>query len=197
MHHRAGQVRALATACGPVLLHAFVNVHPAFLVAVLAPLVLCGTLGFLTRARPRPRAVFLQRLVAGLFAGCLAVLAGDALRWLILISGTVPFNPFRAVEVFGLLALRADADTAFTKTIGWMFHIWSGVTFAAMYTLALGRGRLAWAIAWSLALQAAMLASYPSWFRITLDAPFILVALLVNLGYGVALGLAARGAVRE
>ena len=113
-----------------------------------------------------------------------------------LLSGFVPFNPFRAIEVFGLLILRTDVDTSVTKTVGWPFHLWYGLSFAVMYTLALGRGRIWWAIGWSMMLEIAMLSTYPSMFRIMLDWPFLAVSLIGHLAYGLGLGIAARGAIK-
>ena len=64
------------------------------------------------------REIFVQRLVSGLFAGFVGLVAYDGVRWLILLSGIVPFDPFRVIEGFGLLILRADAETWLTKTVG-------------------------------------------------------------------------------
>ena len=171
--------------------------HLAFSVMVFAPLTLVIILCVWVSAKPGNRDIFLQRLVGGLFAGFMGLVAYDTARWLILISGMVPFNPFRAIEVFGLLILKTDVDSWLTKTVGWLFHIWNGLSFAVMYTLAVGRGRLWWAIVWGLVLEIAMVSTYPSLFRILLDWPFIAVSLIGHLAYGTALGLAAKGAVKE
>ncbi|HJT80272.1 MAG TPA: hypothetical protein VJ719_03660 [Chthoniobacterales bacterium] len=179
-----------------VLLHAFQAVHLGFSVIVLAPATVVLILIIATRKQSFARAIFLQRLGAGLFAGLIGLIAYDAIRWVILITGFVPFNPFRAIEVFGLLILRTDIDSCLTKSVGWLFHIWNGLSFASMYTLALGRGRVWWAIIWSLLLEVAMLSTYPSMFRIMLDWPFLVVSLIGHLAYGLGLGLTARGAVK-
>ena len=179
-----------------VLLHAAGIVHLGFSIIVFAPATVVLILVVATRRQTQVRSVFLQRLAAGLFAGFMGVIAYDAVRWVILISGLVPFNPFRAIEVFGLLILRTDVDTCLTKTVGWLFHLWNGLSFAVMYTLALGRGRLWWAIGWSLMLEVAMLSTYPSMFRIMLDWPFLIVSLIGHLAYGIGLGISGRGAVK-
>jgi hypothetical protein len=180
-----------------ILLEAFGGVHLAFSIMVVTPLTLIIILCLCLGPKPRSRQIFIQRLVGGLFAGSMGLLAYDTARWLILISGTVPFNPFRAVEVFGLLILKADVDSWLTKIVGWVFHIWNGLSFAVMYTLAAGRGRLWWAIGWGLILEVAMVSTYPSLFRILLDWQFVTVSLIGHLAYGTALGLAAKGAVKE
>ena len=179
-----------------VLLHAFGLVHLGFSVILFAPATAILIISIVTRAKPLVRSIFLQRVAAGLFAGCIGLIAYDGVRWLVLISGFVPFNPFRAIEVFGLLILKTDVDTGLTKTVGWLFHIWNGLSFAVMYTLAMGRGRIWWAILWSLMLEVAMLSTYPSMFRIMLDWPFVAVSLIGHLAYGITMGVTARGAVK-
>jgi hypothetical protein len=126
-----------------ILLHAFAGVHLAFSVMVLVPLSLIIILCLSVGTKPRSRRIFLQRLAGGLFAGFMGLVAYDSARWLILISGTVPYNPFRSIEVFGLLILKADVDSWLTKTVGWLFNIWNGLSFAVMFTLA-SRVSIAW-----------------------------------------------------
>jgi hypothetical protein len=187
---------AASTSGLAILLHVFGLVHLAAAVILLAPMTLLVILAVAMRSNSASREVFVQRCAAGLFAGVMGVVAYDAIRWLILMSGMVPFNPFRAIEVFGLLILQTDVDTPLTKSVGWAFHVWNGLSFATMYTLAVGRGRIWWAIAWSMMLEAAMLSTYPSLFRILLDWPFVTISFIGHLAYGLALGYSARGAVK-
>jgi hypothetical protein len=100
------------------------------------------------------------------------------IRPLVVLIGLPGFNPFRPIEQFGLLILDEREDTVRTKVVGWVFHIWNGLSFAAMYTLAVGRGRPLWGLGWAMLLEIATLAAYPSLFRITLSAPFILISLI-------------------
>ena len=179
-----------------ILLHAWAGVHMAFTVIVMAPLSVVILLALAAWSRKQGEEIFIQRLAGGLFAGFMGLVAYDVVRWIILISGMVPFNPFRAIEVFGLLILKTDAATWLTKSVGWAFHIWNGLSFAVMFTLAFGCGTVLLALAWSLVLEVAMLASYPSMFRIKLEWPFISVSLAGHIAYGLALGYAARGAVK-
>jgi hypothetical protein len=117
-------------------------------------------------------------------------------RLLILRSGQVPFNPFRPIEVYGLLILDQYQDSPLTKTVGWGFHIWNGLSFAAMYTLTVGRGRVLWGLGWGMALEVAMLSSYPSIFRMAMEWPFIFVSVTGHVAYGFAIGLTARKTVQ-
>lgn len=180
-----------------LLLHAFAGVHLAFTVIVITPMTVLLLGAVMARKRIEGREIFLQRVWAGMFAGFMGLIAYDVIRWLVLMSGLVPFNPFRAIEVFGLLIMRADADTALTKTVGWLFHTWNGLSFAVMFTLAFGRGKMWLAVLWSLVLEAAMIGTYPSLLRIKLDAPFLLISIIGHLAYGLTLGYTARGAVKR
>lgn len=180
-----------------LLLHAFAGVHVAFTVVVMVPLTVVLLGAVIAMKRIQGREVFLQRVWAGVFAGVMGLIAYDLIRWLIMVTGIVSFDPFRAIEVFGLLILKTDVDTLTTKTIGWLFHTWNGLAFAVMYTLAFGRGKIWLAVVWSLVLEAAMVATYPSLFRIKLDAPFLIISIIGHIAYGLALGYVARGAVKR
>jgi hypothetical protein len=172
-----------------------VNLSFATMVCLPLTVVLLGVI--LAAARPARRRMILQRMGAGLFAGLLGLVAYDGIRWLLMVSGVVPANPFRVIEVFGLLIMQSEIDTVFTKCIGWAFHVWNGLTFAMMYTLALGRGRIRYAVVWSVALEGAMLVTYPSAFHVVLNWPFVTISLVGHLAFGGVVGWAARGAVRE
>src|SRR5262249_34920405 len=139
--------------------------------------------------------VLLNRLAAGLLAGVVGLLAYDLIR-LAFFAAHLPFNPFRPIEVYGLLILDRYQDTAVTRAVGGAFHIWNGMAFALMYTLCVGRGRLGWALAWSMTLEVAMLASYPSLLGIIRDWAFVTVTATGHTAYGVGLHAIARRAVR-
>lgn len=163
---------------------------------ILAPLTILVLAGAVGRADSLREQILLNRIVGGLLAGFAGLVAYDAIRALILMSGIVPFNPFRAIEVYGLLILDTQNETPLTKALGWGFHIWNGLFFAVMYTVALGRGRMIWAIGWGLLLEVAMLATYPSMFQMAMDGAFIFIGVIGHLAYGVTLGLVAPKAVK-
>jgi hypothetical protein len=139
--------------------------------------------------------VLLNRLAAGLLAGAVGLVLYDFIR-LAFLAAHLPFNPFRPIEVYGLLILDRYQDTTLTKAVGWAFHIWNGLAFAIMYTLSVGRGRLGWALAWAMTLEVAMLASYPSLFGIIRDWAFVTVTMAGHTGYGIGLHATARRAVK-
>ncbi len=178
-----------------ILLHALGWVTLTYTVRLLAPLTAFVFIALLVRVRRGSEEVLLNRMAAGLLAGAVGLLAYDLIRLAFLVVH-LPFNPFRPIEVYGLLILDRYQDTTLTRTVGWAFHIWNGLAFALMYTLSFGRGRLGWALAWSMTLEVAMLASYPSLFGIIRDWAFVGVTMAGHTGYGIGLHMAARRAVR-
>lgn len=178
-----------------ILVHALGWVTLTYTVRLLAPLTAFVFIALLVWTRRGSEDVFLNRLAAGLLAGVVGLVAYDLVRLAFLVVH-LPFNPFRPIEVYGLLILDRYQDTTLTKTVGWAFHIWNGLAFALMYTLSLGRGRLGWALAWSMTLEVAMLASYPSLFGIIRDWAFVVVTMAGHTAYGIGLHATARRAVK-
>lgn len=179
-----------------VILHAlgWLALGPAL--TILAPLTILIVAGVIARADELRQRILLNRVVAGFLAGVAGLLAYDLIRLLILATGLVPFNPFRAIEVYGLLILDTHEESLLTKSLGWAFHIWNGLFFAVMYATAFGKGRLIYAVLWGLLLEGAMLATYPSMFHIAMDWPFIVIGVIGHLAYGLTIGLVTPRAVR-
>jgi hypothetical protein len=195
---RPSTVAAILAASGSgaaILLHALHWMTLSYSIIILAPLTVILLAAALVRWGRGREEVLLGRLQGGLIAGVFGLIAYDLIRLAILGLGVVGFNPFRPIEVFGLLILDRYQDTTLTKVVGWSFHIWNGLSFAAMYTLAVGPGRLLWAVLWAMMLEATMIATYPSMFRVALDVPFLVVSFVGHLAYGLAIGEAARRVV--
>ena len=187
---------AAASASGSVILaHALGWITLGFSLRILAPLILFTFVGLLAYAGRAREDVLMTRLLGGLAAGAAGLVAYNLLRLLIMVTGLVPFNPFRPIEVYGLLILDAAEDTALTRAVGWSFHLWNGLSFAMMYTLAVGKGRIAWAVVWGLLLELAMLSSYPSIFGLVIGWPFVVVSVAGHVAYGLALGVVAKRVV--
>ncbi|MGB8645295.1 MAG: DUF6789 family protein [Anaerolineae bacterium] len=178
-----------------ILLYAAHVVTLTYSLTFLAPLTAIVFVALLVYSGRGREEVLLNRLWGGLLAGVLGLMAYDLVRLVILWSG-VPFNPFRPIEIYGLLILDQYQDTPLTKAVGWGFHIWNGLSFALMYTLALGRGRMRWAVLWGLVLETTMLVTYPSIFRLLVDWAFVLTSLVGHIAYGLALGATARRTVK-
>ncbi len=179
-----------------VVLYALGWVSLGYSVALVAPLQALLFIGLLIRSGWRGEDVFATRLRAGLMAGMIGLLCYDGARQFIVSSGMLMSNPFRPVEIYGLLIVNGYQDPALARAVGWGFHIWNGLSFALMYTLALGRGRILWGIGWGMALELATLATYPSILRLALDREFLLVSLAGHVAYGLGMGATARHTVR-
>lgn len=185
-----------AASSGAILIaHALGWVTLSYTAAILAPLSLFLFLALWVRAGRGREEVLVNRLVAGVIAGAVGLVGYDLVRLAILLAG-VPFNPFRPIEVFGLLILDTYDDTLLTKTVGWAFHFWNGLAFASMYTLALGKGRVLWAVGWGMLLEIAMISTYPSIFRLLIDWPFLAVSMTGHIAYGLGIGFTARRVIR-
>jgi hypothetical protein len=178
-----------------ILVHAAGWVTLSYSVRIAAPLALLLFISLLVLSGRAREDVLLTRLTGGLIAGALGLVAYDVVRLAFLFSGLVPINPFRPIEIYGLLILGASQDTAITRTVGWAFHIWNGLSFAVMYTLALGRGRILWGLGWGMLLELAMVLSYPSIFRLMIDWRFLMVSIAGHTAYGLTLGWTARRTV--
>jgi hypothetical protein len=186
---------AASTSGFALLLYASGRVPLSVSVTILAPLTAIIFMAIWVLSGGESEKVFLDRLKGGLIAGAVGLLAYDLIRLVILAAG-VEFNPFRPIEIFGLLILNVSQDTTLTKSVGWAFHIWNGLSFAVMYTMIAGRGKVWWAVLWALLLETAMIVTYPSIFQVAVDAPFLIISLVGHLAYGVAVGLTARKVVR-
>ncbi len=186
---------AASTSGVALLLYAFGLAPLSVSITILAPLTAVTFMAIWVLSGGESEKVFLDRLKGGLIAGAVGLLAYDLVRLVILAAG-VNFNPFRPIEIFGLLILNTNLDTTLTKSVGWAFHIWNGLSFAVMYTLIAGRGKVWWAVLWALVLETAMIVTYPSIFQVAADAPFLVISVVGHLAYGLALGLTARKVVR-
>jgi hypothetical protein len=187
---------AAAGSGASILLYALGWVKLTYSVAIMAPLVALVCIALFVRSGRGGEDVLADRLRGGLLAGAVGLVCYDVARQLVVASGLVSVNPFRTIEIYGLLVADRAQDSGLTRTVGWGFHIWNGLSFGLMYTLALGKGRLPWALMWGMVLEAATLATYPSISRLALDSAFVEVSLVGHLAFGLGLGATARSAVR-
>ena len=93
-----------------VLVAAFGIITMGTSVILLAPLSALLLGGVAVRAGKAHEQILLSRLWGGVVAGFAGLVAYDLIRLLVLLTGLVPFNPFRPIEVFGLLILDRYED---------------------------------------------------------------------------------------
>jgi hypothetical protein len=134
-------------------------------------------------------------VVVGLLAGVAATLVYDISRLGVHAVGGFDTHPFKAFPLFGA-ALAPSASPAGQLVVGTAFHAVNGLGFGLAYTLLCGRCGVGAAIAFGLALEAAMVALYPSWLQLDGLGEFLTMSVLGHLGYGATLGWSAQRLLR-
>jgi hypothetical protein len=153
-----------------------------------------------------------RAVLVGLAAGLVAAIAYDIFRLPFVfakewgVDSIVPrMNLFKVFPRFGAMVLGEPIEQAeysvAAQLIGWIYHFSNGATFGVMYLAVIGdahRRHWAWAIAFALVLEVAMLVTpYPSTFNIPITTQFITITVAAHAIFGLALGLCAfrlRGA---
>jgi hypothetical protein len=163
----------------------FNRLAPVFLVAETAGLVMVAV-----AARRHGRGDIVTLITAGLWAGCLATMAYDAVR-LPLVHAHVPV--FKSVSYFGMVLSGAQQPTSSSELLGWGYHLSNGVSFGLMYAALLPRPRATTAILWGLSLEGLMLLTpYAEVFGYARDANFLTITLAAHVIYGTVLWLGLR-----
>ena len=199
MPHIALTLAALVCASvgiAALLLHAAGWLPMYLLVDVLgAPsLVLLLILGVI--AKRIDQRVFLNRLVTGAWAGIVATLCYDAIRYVIWATGLISFNPFLSHPIFGRLMTGQAETTSIAKAVGWAYHFWNGFGFGIMYTLVAGCARWYYALIWATFLEIGWLITLPSTLHFTLNSQFVVVSFIGHGAYGVVLGRLSQRYIR-
>jgi len=188
---------ACASVSGAALIvHALGWLPMYFLIEVLAAPSLIGLLLIGVIARRINADLLLNRLVVGIWAGFVATLAYDVVRWLLLQVGVINFDPYLSHPIFGML-ITGQPETSLTAIlVGWIYHFWNGIGFGIMYTLIAGAASWAYAVAWALFLEIAWLTALPSVLSFNLNAGLITMSIIGHVAYGVVLGLLAQRFIR-
>lgn len=189
---------ACASVSGAALVvHALGWLPMYFLVDVLAAPSLVGLLALGVVARRINETTFLDRLVVGSWAGLVATLAYDGVRWMLRLVGAIHFDPFLSHPVFGMLITGLPETSRTAILVGWLYHFWNGFGFGVMYTLVAGRAAWGYAILWALFLEFAWLTALPSVLSFKLNGELIALSVIGHLAYGAVLGLLAQRFIRE
>jgi hypothetical protein len=190
----------VACACvsgAALVVHALGWLPMYFLIEVLAVPSLLGLLLVGVAARRINATVLYNRLVVGCWAGLVATLAYDAVRWLLLQIGVINFDPYLSHPIFGML-ITGQPETSLTAIlVGWLYHFWNGFAFGVMYTLVAGAASWMYAVLWALFLEVAWLTALPSVLSFRLNSGLISMSLIGHFAYGVVLGLLAQRFIRE
>jgi uncharacterized protein DUF6789 len=180
-----------------ILIHALGWLPMYFLIEVLAVPSLLGLLLVGVAARRVHADVVLNRLIVGSWAGLLATLAYDVVRWLLLQVGVINFDPYLTHPIFGMLITGQPETSTTAIVVGWLYHFWNGFTFGVMYTLVAGASHWGYAVLWALLLEVAWLTALPSVLSFNLNTRLIAMSLIGHIAYGLVLGPSAQRFIRE
>lgn len=144
------------------------------------------------RAHQLRHEVVVNRLLLGVLIGIPATLAYDGVRWLLQVSGAIGFDPFLSHPIFGSLIVNQPVETTAAVVVGWGYHFWNGLSFAAIYTLVAGRVHWGYAMGWAVALEVGWLAALPGALEFNLHPQLVLVSIVGHLAYGGVLGMSAQ-----
>ena len=138
-------------------------------------------------------AIVADRLVAGATWGLFATFVYDVIRPVTVTVFQYDFPPYKAHAIFGQLITGRPSTDAFAITMGWVFHIWNGISFGVMLALIRPRGGPIVGLAWALFLQGCMMAIYPRFLEVRLETPgFLMTTVVGHSAYGLALGESLR-----
>ncbi len=126
----------------------------------------------------------------GAAGGLVAALAYDLYRLPFVLGGAPLFTVFPR---FGELLLGADGPRWLVHAVGWAYHFSNGAALGVMLLAALPaasrRVRFAGAVAWALAVEAALLVSrYADFFGLPLNGRFVFLTATAHLVFGLTLG---------
>lgn len=137
--------------------------------------------------------VFAGRVFAGVVWSLLATFAYDAVRAVMRAAFRLSADPFQAMPVFGHLITKLPAADPLAVTVGWIYHLWNGVSYGIMFALLWPRGGALAGFVWAMTLQALMIADYPVLLQIRPGDPGWYAEGLVGHGvWGVVLGSGLR-----
>jgi len=165
---------------------------------ILALIVLMIVLAVSYRNYPR----LFNRAITGLWAGAVATIALDAIRYpfgvvLKALPGDMP-------TMFGKFILGTDDVTAGLLLVGYLYHFLNGASFGIVYTLIAGKARWYWGVVWGLIIEVLMMVTPPMLlmgvgpFGVNTGAPwYFLTTLAAHIAFGAVLGFLAERFVKE
>jgi hypothetical protein len=132
---------------------------------------------------------------AGLAAGAVATLALDAVR---LAGFGLRWMPANLPPMFGMLILGPQSNPAQAEVVGYLYHFLNGASFGLIYTLAVGRGYVAWGIGWGVVIWLLLMITPPLLmmgvgpFGVNFGPGLVVTTFTAHVALGAALGWLAR-----
>lgn len=143
-----------------------------------------------------------DRVFTGLWAGAVATIALDAVRYPIGVGlHTLPAD---MPTMFGKLIFGTDTVTTLVLLVGYLYHFLNGASFGLVYTVIVGKACWYWGVVWGLIIEVLMMTTPPMLlmgvgpFGINTGAPwYFLTTLIAHIAFGAVLGLLAERFVKE
>jgi hypothetical protein len=142
------------------------------------------------------RLPFWNRFRAGLLAGLIGLIAYDVLRFAIMESNVLDYDPFHAIPILGSLITGMPPEAGASVAAGWAYHIWNGFSFAIIYALIAGPATWMWGVLFAMILEIGMLFAYPTFLAIQAQWKFVTVSVIGHAAYGVAIGRTVQRQLR-
>jgi hypothetical protein len=127
-----------------------------------------------------------ERIRVGAVAGVIGTIGYDIVRVPFALAGQRVFAP---IDSYGVLIADAQASSGVTSTLGWLYHLSNGGTFAIAYAAVMARQRWPWGIVWALTLEtAAVLSPFGARYGLSGQAVPIVIAYGAHVFYGYPVG---------
>lgn len=137
--------------------------------------------------------LFADRVLAGVIWSCAATFAYDGIRVIMRAVFHLSADPFQAMPIFGHLITKLPATDPVAITVGWIYHLWNGVSYGIIFALLRPQGGAVAGFVWAMILQGLMIADYPVLLQVRLDDPSWYAEGIVGHGvWGIVLGTGLR-----
>jgi hypothetical protein len=130
-----------------------------------------------------------RRVRAGLWAGILATVAYDLVRYAFVALLAMSTDPFVAFPLFGRLLVGDGAPEVALWIAGVSFHLANGLGFAVGYTVVAPRPHVATAVLWALVLELFTIWLYPGWLGVRAVDELVSMSMVGHVVYGIVLGV--------
>jgi hypothetical protein len=135
------------------------------------------------------RDLLFNRLIVGVTAGALGLVAYDLMRLFVQLALPVGFDAFFSMRAFGTLMTGQPLASPAALVTGWIYHVSNGLSFGIIYALLAGPARWYWGLVWGLILEIAMLVVYPAVFNPTPRSGFVVVSIVGHAAFGSVVGV--------
>lgn len=141
--------------------------------------------------------MFTNCLWVGLWAGLVATLVYDGVRWLVDRGHLFGYNGFVPILMYGSWITGMPMTSLAARLAGWTYHYWNGATFGIIYALAAGKRHWLFGVGYGIVLECCMLGLFPLFVPVANKIDFIALSMIGHLAYGAVLGTLVQQYVRS